>query len=70
MNDSMELTATPAMRNTRYTGRTKIISARFPLDLASKLEAMTNASALIVAATAKALAETQEPDPSQTDPAL
>lgn len=70
MNYSMELTATPATRNTRYTGRTKIISARFPLDLAAKLDATPNASALIVAATAKALAEAQEPDPSQTGPAL
>ncbi len=59
----MESTATQPTRNTRYTGRTKLITARFPLHLAEKLESLGNASALIVAATARAL-ESEEEEPA------
>ena len=51
----MDVTATLAQRNTRYTAKTKLLTVRFPLPLVEKLNASGNASALIVEATAKAL---------------
>jgi hypothetical protein len=71
VNQTMEKTAIPPSQNTQYTSRTKLISARFPLDIAAKLEARGNISALIIAATAKALErEDEEPATVKTAPAL
>ncbi len=62
----MKSTAPRSSQSTRYTGKTFLITARFPRDLVDKLESVVadkERSAFIVAATARAL-ESEEEEPA------
>lgn len=65
----MKSTAPRSSQSTRYTGKTLLITARFPRDLVEKLESVTEKdkrSAFIVAATARAL-ESEEEEPATVE---